>query len=119
MLRNPEDMKLLKRRSKYRNIKVKVDGIIFDSKKEAERWKMLQFLESQGKIRDLKRQVRYTLMVYGKKICSYVADFVYEDRSVDGRVVEDVKSDHTRRLPVYRIKKKLMKALYDIDIKEI
>ena len=47
---------------KYRNKKVEVDGILFDSKKEANRYMELKLLEKAGEITDLKRQVRYELI---------------------------------------------------------
>jgi len=50
------------------------------------------------------------------KICRYVADFGYIENGAV--VIEDVKSKITKGLPVYRLKKKLMKALYGIDIRE-
>ena len=48
--------------SKYKNRKVQVDGIIFDSAKEANRWKELEMLEKAGKIEDLRRQEKYILI---------------------------------------------------------
>ncbi len=45
----------------------------------------------------------------------------YEITSPDGKVFEviDVKSEMTKKLPVYRLKKKLIKAIYGFDIVEI
>ena len=63
-------------------------------------------------------QVRYDLVVHNSKIGFYKADFVtYKN----GKAIEviDVKSEMTKKLPVYRLKKKLMKAIYNIDIIEI
>lgn len=48
--------------NKYNNKKVEVDGIIFDSKREAERYQELSLLEKAGVIRDLQRQVKYILI---------------------------------------------------------
>lgn len=48
-------------RSKYNAHKTKVDGITFDSKREAERWKELKALEQEGKISSLERQRKYEL----------------------------------------------------------
>ena len=63
-------------------------------------------------------QVRYDLVVNGVKIGFYKADFVTYKY---GKVLEviDVKSEMTKKLPVYRLKKKLLKAIYNIDIVEI
>ena len=97
---------------KYRNIR-NAEG---DSKKERDRYHELELLEKAGEIRNLRKQVDYALVVNGQHICNYRADFVYEEGQ--RTVVEDVKSPPTRKLQTYRIKKKLMKACHDIDIRE-
>lgn len=94
-----------------------VDGIAFDSKREAARWSELRAKQDAGRIAGLRRQVRFPLIVNGTRVCSYVADFVYI--AAGRRVVEDVKSDFTRKLPVYRIKRKLMIACHGIHIQEV
>lgn len=106
--------------SKYKNTKTEVDGIVFDSKKEAARYKELKLLEAAGDIKNLNRQVRYDLLskceIDGIKIRAthYIADFVYEE---DGRiVVEDVKGYRTRE---YKNKKRQMKEKYGIEIREV
>lgn len=79
--------------SKYHATKTVVDGITFDSKKEAKRYAELKLLERAGAIRDLRRQVRYELIsafdVPGKhyRPTSYVADFVYIDCKTDRKSV--------------------------------
>ena len=102
---------------KYRNQPTLVDGVRFDSKKEAAEWRKLQILERAGRIRNLERQVTFPLEVAGTKVCSYKADFVYEEY-VKGewpKVVHDAKGMLT---PIYRLKKKLMKACHGIEIRE-
>lgn len=102
--------------SKWRNKKTVVDGIIFDSEREAERYSELLLEQQAGTISALKLQEHFSLDVNGFHIADYVADFVYER---DGKtVVEDVKSDPTKTR-VYRIKKKLMQAIHGIDIHEV
>ena len=105
--------------SKYLNKKTKVDGITFDSKKEANRYLILKQMEKEGKINSLKRQVPFPLIrksKYGREI-RYIADFTYY---LDGwLVVEDVKSPYTRKNPVYKLKKRLMAELYGIVINEV
>lgn len=99
--------------SKYRNEQVRVDNIIFASKREARRYQQLRLEEQAGAIAQLRLQVRYRLTVNGQPVCYYVADFVYQR---DGQeTVEDAKGVKT---DVYRIKKKLMKAIYSINIIE-
>jgi hypothetical protein len=97
------------KRPKYRNLRVTVDGETYDSKKEAARGKELALLARAGKIVNLRRQVPFKLTSHGKLICVYYADFYFEEP--DGTAhIQDVKSEATRKLPVYRIKKKLMAA---------
>ncbi len=106
--------------SKYKNKKTVVDGIEFDSKKEANRYQELLLLQKNGIITDLKRQVPYTLVPafnLGRKRyrpMSYIADFVYKENGKE--VVEDTKGYRTE---VYKIKKKLMAYIYQIEIREV
>lgn len=106
-------------RSKYHAKKTTVDGITFDSRREADRYLVLKSMEEDGAIEDLRRQVRYELIpafdVAGKhyRPVYYVADFVYVE---DGKeVVEDVKG---MRTDVYRLKSKLFARRYGKVIKE-
>lgn len=104
---------------KYRNIKR--NG--FDSRKEEDRWNQLVFLQKAGKIRDLRRQVKFELIPaqYQDGRCleravNYYADFTY----LEGNrlVVEDVKSRITRKQPEYVIKRKLMLWVHHIRVRE-
>lgn len=103
--------------SKFRNVKTVVDGKTFASKAEATRYVYLKALLRVGEIESLELQPRFDLVVNGQKVCAYIADFRYRHVSTDEVIVEDVKSKPTRT-PEYRIKKKLLKALYNIDITE-
>ena len=116
---------------KYRATKTTVDGITFDSKKEAKRYTELKLLEKTGMITHLELQPTYQITVNGVKICKYKADFRYftvrqENREQytnskgewtvptmtgdkEGQIVEDVKGFKT---PIYRLKKKLVEACY-------
>lgn len=106
-----------KKRSKYGNNRLEWNGEKFDSEKELNRYKELLLLLKVGEIGLLRRQVRYQLNDSGESIV-YVADFVYLVAATGQEIVEDVKSEFTRKLPVYRIKKKLMKSILNIEIKE-
>jgi predicted DNA-binding protein (UPF0278 family) len=106
-----------KEKPKYRNTKVVVDGIKFDSQKEHRRYIQLKQMEVAGEISDLRLQVKLRCMVREQLVCTYIADFVYRN-SQHQEVVEDVKSEITRKNPVYRIKKKLVKAIFGVDISE-
>lgn len=101
------------RKNKYSAIKTEVDGIKFDSKAEARRYQNLRLLEKAGEISELSLQPRYDLVVNGKKCGFYKADFKYIENGKE--VVEDVKGITTT---VYKLKKKLVKAIYGIDIYE-
>lgn len=103
--------------SKYRNTRVEYDGMSFDSRKEMERWIFLKAQERAGLIHGLERQIDFSIEVNGMHICTYRCDATYIENSV--RIVEDTKSVFTRKLPVYRLKKKLLLAVRGIDIKEV
>lgn len=104
--------------NKYRNVKINYDGILFDSKKEANHYKILLTMQQAGIINNLKSQVPFEIIVEGKNICKYIADFTYFD-SKNNFIVEDVKSEITKSNAVYKLKKKLMLAVHKIIIKEI
>lgn len=97
--------------AKYRNVKTEVDGIKFDSKKEAARYSELKLLEKAGEISDLELQTRFPMEIGGVLVCTYVADFTYIKRGENDLTIEDVKSDITRKNRAYRIKVKLLNAL--------
>jgi hypothetical protein len=120
--------------NKYGNHKVTVDGLTFDSKREAKRFLELKILEKAGKISGLQRQKKFLLIPAqyepdiigprggkkkGKLIeheCSYVADFVYFDEEEKDFVIEDTKGVRT---PEYVIKRKLLLWLNGYRIREI
>jgi len=105
------------RGAKFANIPTTVDGIKFASRAEARRYGELKLLERANQIRNLELQPKFPLVVNGELVCTYVADFAY---SLDGTlgVVEDVKSKATKT-PQYRIKVKLLRALYGIEVREV
>ena len=126
-------------RSKYKAVKTTIDGITFDSKKEAKRYTELKLLEKAGHITHLELQPEYQITINGAKICKYKADFRYftvrqENNEQyynskgewqtptmtgdkEGQIVEDVKGFKT---PIYRLKKKLVEASYPgTQIKEV
>lgn len=122
-------------KNKYYAKKTFVNGIEFDSRKEARRYSELLLLQRAGAIRDLELQKKYVLIPaqyetyerYGKKgqrlqdgqrlvekECAYLADFVYKE---DGKtIVEDTKGIKTKD---YIIKRKLMLYVHGIKIKEV
>lgn len=118
---------------KYHSRKVKVDGIQFDSKREAQRYMELQLLERAGKIHGLRRQVKFQLIpaqyeriwnqkqhCYKKGKClerevNYIADFTYYDASGE-YIVEDAKGFKTKD---YILKRKLMLYVHHKRIVEV
>ena len=119
--------------NKYKSHKTSVNGVIFDSKKEYNRYIELTLLSRSGAIKGLKRQVKFELIPAqyepdiisqrgkvkkGKLIeraVSYIADFVYTDEN-GKTVVEDTKGFRTKD---YIIKRKLLLYIHGIRIKEI
>lgn len=99
--------------NKYRNKRVTVDGIKFDSQKEAQRFEELKMLQNAGDIRELKLQHEFTLQgafttTDGERVRSikYIADFTYYRGNLF--IIEDVKSKATKDNSVYKLKKKMM-----------
>lgn len=129
--------------SKYKNKKYIIDGIEFDSHKEASRYTELKLLEKAGKIKDLELQKAYELIpaqyeesteIYTKgahkgmpkqgklleRACYYVADFYYVDCETKQAVIEDVKGYREGgAYSLFKLKRKLMLYRYGIKIKEI
>lgn len=111
----------MSRYNKYRSTLSIVDGIKFHSKKEAERYIALKYLEKQGTIKGLQRQVKFLLIPTqrdknGKlleKEISYYADFVYYLHGE--KIVEDTKGFRTAE---YKLKKKMMLYFHGIEITE-
>lgn len=108
---------------KYGNRRTTVDGVTYDSAKEARRGAELRLMERAGLISDLCAQVRYELIPAQKrngKVVErpvyYIADFVYRENGET--VVEDIKSPATRT-PQYIIKRKLMLWEFGIKIREM
>jgi hypothetical protein len=101
--------------SKYKNKITIVAGIKFHSIKEAGRYLQLKALEEIGEISDLELQPKFPVIVNEKKICNYIADFRYYKKNNNFPTIEDVKGFLT---PIYKIKKKLVEALYCIKILE-
>lgn len=92
---------------KFGNKKTEVDGILFDSKKEATRYHELKLMLRAGLVRDLSLQVPYRIEIDGVLICKYIADFQYELHTPGQYVswtliVEDVKGYKT---DIYRSRK--------------
>lgn len=103
------------KRSKYGAQKTEVNGMVFDSAREARRYQELLLLQKHGAIGLLRLQVPYELNPGGTHSLVYVADFVYRLASTGEEVVEDCKGYRTKE---YRKKRRLMKQVHGITIKE-
>ena len=113
-------------KSIYINKKVIVDGIKFDSKKEARRYQQLLLMQRAGEISDLELQPKFKL-IEGVKFSGdkrakpdirYFADFAYTDTKTGKRIVEDVKSPVTKEKPSYKMKRHMMLAIHEIEVFE-
>lgn len=102
--------------TKYKAKPCEIDGYKFPSLREGKRYRELVILQRVGAISNLELQPKYPCVVNGKKVCEYRADFRYDDLVKNCQVVEDCKGFKT---PVYRLKKKLVEALYGFPILEI
>lgn len=102
---------------RYRAKAEVVDGIRFGSKAEAKRYHELRLMERAGEISGLDLQPRYDITINGIRCGFYKADFRYTLKG-KGRVIEDVKG-YSGDTETYRLKKKLVEALYSITITEI
>lgn len=127
-----------KKRNKYGNKPVSHEGMKFDSGKEFERWLFLKEAEQRGEISNLRRQVKFQLLPsvveeyevqlktktktktrVVQQAVFYICDFCYEKDGAE--VVEDVKASPNKAVldKTYTLKKKMMKSLKGIDIKEV
>ena len=104
------------RPSKYRNKKTTVDGVKFDSKREAEFYSSLKQLERAGQVYEVELQKPYALTVNGQLVCTYKADFAFYDAIQKRNRVVDVKGVATKD---FVIKKKLMRAVFGIDVEVV
>ena len=113
------------KQSKYRNVRTVVDGITFDSKREAQHWAELKMRERAGDLINLQRQVRYPLCCLSHdytlnsetiqvQVSEYVADFVYHDKR--GQHVVDAKG---KRTAIYQLKRKWLELQSGIVIEEV
>jgi hypothetical protein len=104
-----------KRKSKFGNNKKEIDGILFDSEREAKRYGELKLLRKAGEIGLIEIQVPFELNEGGTHSLKYIADFVYYNAKTGEKIVEDAKGFRTA---IYKKKKRLMLKVHGIKIKE-
>lgn len=103
-----------RRGNKFGAKKTMFEGILFDSKREAEVYRDLKLLERSGRISGFERQRKFELIVNGEIVGIYRADFAFIDHDQDGRFrVVDVKGVVTRE---FKRVQKIIKAIYNIDV---
>lgn len=110
------------RKNKYNNQKTIVDGIEFDSKKEADYYIHLKLLKKAGEIKDIGLQQRFVLQPGFEKNgvkyqpITYIADFVITNNDGTTEAI-DVKGVETQ---VFKIKQKLFEYMYpDLSLKVV
>jgi hypothetical protein len=109
-----------KRKNKYGAKRTVAHGITFDSKAEADRYCELRLLERAGEITDLECQPQFALTIEGVDCGKYIADFGYFSRPTNTKrgehIIEDCKGVRTA---VYKLKKRIVAALYHVQIIEV
>jgi hypothetical protein len=104
--------------SKYRNRPVFIDGTRFASAKEGRRYSDLKLLVRAKQIEGLTCHPRYSLIINGALAGHYTPDFGYTERGKE--VVEEVKSEITKRLADYVLRRNVFKILYpNIEHREL
>ena len=100
-------------KNKYNAKKVEYNGIKFDSAFELECWQHLEQLASEGKIKDLNRQIKFELLPANclYRALNYVADFTFFVN--DKYIVADAKG---LVLPEFKIKQKIFFDKYGNQI---
>ncbi len=126
------------RSGKYNAKKVEIQGVKFDSEREAKRWMFLLDCQRKGLISELKRQVRFTLLPdeytdVSKQLKTkvkiekkrtfvgvyYLADFVYWHVAKGRLIVEDIKISPKMVPRDYILKEKMMHSIRHIDIRRV
>ena len=102
--------------NKYHNIPTTLDNHTFPSKREAARYLELKLLLIAKHIHSLRLQPAYPIVVNNLHVATYYADFTYVDAATGSTVIEDAKGVRTS---VYALKKKLVEALYQVQIVEV
>jgi len=104
------------KQSKYHAIRTQnADGTWSDSLREARFDAQIMLLQHDPKTARVVRKEKFPIVVNGEKICTFVSDWFVEKKTGE-KIVYDAKGVKT---PIYKLKKKLVKALYGLDIVEL
>lgn len=104
------------KRNKFGAKKTVVDGIRFDSKREAEYYAELKLREKAGEVYEVEMQRPFAIVINGQLVCTYKSDFHFYDAIAKRRRVVDTKGFAT---PEFKLKKKLMKAVLGLEIEVV
>ena len=106
--------------SKFNNVKVEIDGHIFDSIKEGEFYGNLTIKKNAGLIIDFRSQVKYDIVVNGIHIAYYYLDFEVQNNDGSFEHIDikgkDKKTNKFIKTGVFALKKRLVEAIYNIKI---
>ena len=105
-------------RTRFPAKRTAVDGITFDSKREAKRYGELKLAERAGEILKLRLQPQFYAYINDQPYCRFTADFGYHVAATGAEIIEDVKSSGTRKDPAYRLRKKAVELFHGIQIVE-
>lgn len=116
------------KRNKYNARKTVIDGITFDSQKEAKFYIALKQMEKEGIVRDIELQPKFWLKIGDVDVkikskgypngrrASYRADFKYFDMNHQKMIYVDVKGFDTE---VSRLRRAIVEAIYGIEIEVV
>ena len=104
------------KRAKYGNRKVMIDGILFDSKREAAYYSELKIREKAGEVIGVELQQPFTILINGFLIGTYKSDFAFWDNTAGRFRVIDVKGMDT---PLSKFKRKCVKAQYGFEVEVV
>jgi len=108
-----------KKAPKFTKARIEIDGYLFDSNREAERYGRLKAMRRAGEIDHLTPHESFDLVVNGYKVGRYTADFTYVSNvgpNKDRLTVEDVKSSGTVKTEAFRLRAQLFYAVTGLQI---
>lgn len=106
-------------RNKYGAKRCSEDGYDFASLKERQEYRTLKLRVAAGEIHKLDVHPSFALVVNGEKIGRFTPDFAYQEVATGALVVVDVKGGKATKTEAYRLRVKLLKALYGITVVEV
>lgn len=104
------------RKNKFGAVRTTLDGITFDSKREAAYYAELKLRERAGEVADVQLRKPFTLVINGQLIGTYRCDFAFHDNLTRSYRVVDVKGVETRE---FKRTKRLMRALHGIEVEVV